>query len=79
QMIGIDLVHFGIIQTTNLCIGLITPPKALKLLKASKNANVSVMKATKPLLPYLFVSIVVLVLVTYVPEITLLLPNLLLN
>lgn len=79
QMMGIDLVHFGIIQTTNLCIGLITPPMALNLLMASKIANVSVMKATKPLLPYLFVSIVVLVLVTYVPEITLFLPNLLLN
>jgi len=79
QMMGIDLVHFGIIQTTNLCIGLITPPMALNLLMASKIANVSVMKTTKPLLPYLLISIVVLLLVTYIPEITLFLPNLLKN
>lgn len=79
QMLGIDLVHFGIIQTTNLCIGLITPPMALNLLMASKIGGVSIMKTVKPLTPYLIVSIIVLMLVTYVPEISLFLPNLLSN
>lgn len=79
QMLGIDLVHFGIIQTTNLCIGLITPPMALNLLMASKIGGVSVMKTVRPLMPYLVVSLIVLMIVTYIPELTLFLPNFLTN
>ncbi|MCM3566945.1 TRAP transporter large permease [Neobacillus mesonae] len=77
QALGIDLVHFGIIQTTNLCIGLITPPMALNLLMASKVGEVSIMKTIKPLTPYLIISIIVLLLVTYIPQISLFLPDLL--
>lgn len=77
--LNIDLVHFGIIQTVNLSIGLITPPMALNLLIASKIGNISVLKSSKAIVPYLIVSIIILMLVTYIPEIALFLPNLLLD
>lgn len=77
--LGIDLVHFGIIQTVNLAIGLITPPMALNLLIASRISGVPIMQTMRPLAPYFIVSLVVLQLVTYIPEISLFLPNLLMG
>lgn len=77
--LGIDLVHFGVIQTVNLSIGLITPPMALNLLVASRISGVPMTKTLKPLLPYLIVSFIILQLVTYIPEISLFLPNLILG
>ncbi len=76
MMAEIDLVHFGIIQTVNLCVGLLTPPMSLNLLIASKIAGVSIIQPIRALLPYLAVSIIVLFLITYIPEIVLFLPNL---
>ncbi|MGK7376948.1 TRAP transporter large permease [Planococcus sp. 1R117A] len=78
-MLDIDLIHFGIIQTLNLAIGLITPPMALNLLVASRISGVPMLDAVKPLLPYLLATLIVLQLVTYVPEISLFLPNLLMG
>jgi len=79
QAMGIDLVHFGVIQTVNLCVGLITPPMALNLLLASKIGGVPIADVIRPLIPYLITAIVVLLIVTYVPAITLFLPNLLMK
>jgi len=79
QALGIDPVHFGIIQTTNLCVGLITPPMALNLLMASKTGGISVGQAIKPLLPYFITAIVVLLLVTYIPALSLFLPDMLMD
>lgn len=79
QTAGIDLIHFGIIQTANLCVGLITPPMALNLLIASKMGDVPMMSVIKPLLPYLAVSLIILIIITYIPSISLFLPNLFLS
>ena len=77
KAVGVDPVHFGVIMITNLCIGLITPPMALNLLLASKIGHVSIFQTIRALIPYFLVSLVVLQIVTYVPEIVLFLPNLL--
>lgn len=75
--VGIDPIHFGIIQTVNLAVGLITPPMALNLLMASKIGDISVLQTVRALIPYFVVAIIVVFIVTYVPGIVLFLPNLL--
>ena len=75
--VGIDPVHFGIMQTVNLSVGLITPPMALNLLMASKIGDISILQTVRSLIPYFVVAIIVLLIITYVPGIVLFLPNLL--
>lgn len=75
--IGMDPVQFGVMMVLNLVIGLSTPPVGVCLFVASSIGKVSIGQTTKALLPFLAVSFVVLVLVSYVPQITLLLPSLL--
>lgn len=77
--VGIDPIHFGVVQTVNLCVGLITPPMALNLLMGSRIGGIPLNQVVKPLLPYFVVAVVVLFLVTYIPELVLFLPNLLLS
>ena len=73
--IGIDPVHFGIIMVMNLCIGLCTPPVGSVLFVGMGIANVSLGQILRPLIPLFIAMIAVLMLVTYVPELSLLLPN----
>ena len=74
---GIDPVHFGILMTMNLAIGLITPPVGLDLYVASGLTGLSLKEISIGILPFLFVSLITLLLVTYIPEISLWLPQLL--
>ncbi len=74
--IGIDPVHFGIIMIMNLCIGLCTPPVGSVLFVGCGVANLSIQKVIRPLLPLFIVMLVVLVIVTYVPELSLWVPRL---
>ena len=74
--VGIDPIHFGILQTVNLSVGLITPPMALNLLMASKIGNISILQTTRALIPYFAVAIIVLLIITYIPGIVMFLPNL---
>lgn len=74
--LGMDPVHFGIVMVLNLCIGLCTPPVGTILFVGSGVAKISVSKVIKPLLPFLTIMIIVLLLVSYVPEISMLLPRL---
>tara|TARA_R110002049_G_scaffold308592_1_gene513050 strand:+ start:7614 stop:8918 length:1305 start_codon:yes stop_codon:yes gene_type:complete len=74
--LGMDPVHFGIVLVLNLCIGLCTPPVGTILFVGSGVANVSVTKVVKPLLPFLIIMVVVLFLITYIPEISMFLPSL---
>lgn len=76
QSIGLDPVHFGIIMTVNLNIGLATPPLGVCLLVASPIAKVSLERIALATIPFLFASIVVLFAVTYFPQLVLFLPNL---
>ena len=74
--IGIDPVHFGIIMIMNLCIGLCTPPVGSVLFVGCGVANLSIQKVIKPLLPLFVVMVIVLIIVTYVPELSLWVPEL---
>jgi tripartite ATP-independent transporter DctM subunit len=69
QKFGIDLVHLGLIMVINLSYGLTTPPVGTALFVAVKVGRISMDKLIPPLLPLLGCMMVVLVLVTYMPEV----------
>jgi len=75
--LGIDPVHLGIIMVVNLEIGMVTPPVGLNLFVTSGITGMSVMEVVRAALPWLMVLLVFLVITTYVPQMTLWLPNLL--
>jgi tripartite ATP-independent transporter DctM subunit len=74
--LGIDPVHFGIIMVLNLSIGLCTPPVGSVLFVGVGVARTTIPKVIKPLLPLFLVMIFALLLVTYIPELSLWLPRL---
>lgn len=73
--IGLDPIHFGIIMILNLCIGLCTPPVGSVLFVGCSVAGLSIQKVIRPLLPLFLIMIVVLLLITYIPELSLWLPK----
>ena len=73
--LGIDPVHFGIIMILNLCIGLCTPPVGSVLFVGVGVANTSIQKVIKPLIPLFLAMIIALLLVTYIPALSLWLPS----
>ncbi|OEK08800.1 hypothetical protein A8C32_00545 [Flavivirga aquatica] len=73
--LGMDPVQFGIIMILNLCIGLCTPPVGSVLFVGVGIANTTIEKVVKPLLPMFLAMIVSLLLITYLPELTLWLPR----
>lgn len=75
--LGVDPIHFGIIMIYNLAIGTITPPVGSGLYVGASVGKVKVEEVIKPLLPFYAVIIGVLLLITYIPEMTLFLPRLL--
>ncbi|NBI07200.1 TRAP transporter large permease [Senegalia massiliensis] len=75
--VGLDPIQFGVMSVLNLSIGLTTPPVGVCLFVASSIGKVSIAKASKAVLPFLAVSIIVLLLVSFIPEISLYLPSLL--
>ena len=77
--LGISPVHFGIIITFNLCIGIATPPVGSTLFVAARVSQVSLSLLTRPLLPMFALQIIALFLVTYIPELSLWLPKLILG
>ena len=74
--LGIDPIHFGIIMVLNLCIGLCTPPVGSVLFVGVGVANTTITKVIRPLLPLFIAMIVALLVVTFVPALSLWLPNL---
>lgn len=76
QHYAIDPVHLGIIVSLNLVIGMITPPVGLCLFIACSVGKVSLEQISRAILPLLGVAVAVLLLITYVPDIVLLLPAL---
>jgi tripartite ATP-independent transporter DctM subunit len=76
ERLGMDPVHFGIVMVMNLCIGLCTPPVGSVLFIGCGVAGISIQKVLKPLIPMFLALIVVLLLVTYIPALTLWLPSL---
>lgn len=77
--LGMDPIHFGIIMVLNLCVGLCTPPVGSVLFIGCSVANLKIEQVIKPLLPMFIIMIVVLMLVTYIPALSLWLPNLLMK
>lgn len=71
---GVDPIHFGIIMVLNLSVGLCTPPVGSVLFIGCSVAGLSIDKVIKPLLPMFIAMVVVLLLVTYFPQISLWLP-----
>ncbi len=77
--LGISPVHFGIIMIFNLCIGIATPPVGSTLFVAARVSGVSLTQLTRPLLPMFACMIAALMLVTYIPSLSLWLPQVLLG
>ncbi|MBW6496334.1 MAG: TRAP transporter large permease subunit, partial [Burkholderiaceae bacterium] len=75
--LGIDPVHLGIIMVVNLEIGMVTPPVGLNLFVTSGITGMPLTKVVRAALPWLTVLLVFLVMATYIPWISLFLPNLL--
>ena len=73
--LGMDPIHFGIILVLNLCIGLCTPPVGSVLFIGCGVANTTVVKVLKPLIPMFIAMMVALILVTYIPALSLALPR----
>jgi len=73
--LGVNPVHFGIILVVNMEVGLCTPPVGLNLYVASALSKLGLTEVTRASFPWLATALVFLMLVTYVPEISLLLPN----
>ncbi|MBN2242525.1 MAG: TRAP transporter large permease [Acidobacteria bacterium] len=74
--LGIDPIHFGMIMVLNLCIGLCTPPVGSVLFVGCGIANTTISKLIKPLLPFYLAMIAALMLVTFIPGISMFLPEL---
>lgn len=74
---GIDLIQFGILTCINIYIGCITPPVGVSLLVGTKLGGSNMGGAFKACLPFFAISLLILLLVSYVPSFTLWLPNLL--
>ncbi len=73
--LGIDPIHFGLIVCLNLCIGFVTPPVGVVLYVTSNITKVDVPEIVKSALPFLAALIVVLIIVTFVPAVSLWLPR----
>jgi C4-dicarboxylate transporter DctM subunit len=73
--LGIDPIHLGIIMVVNMEIGMITPPVGLNLFVTAGVAKMSMMRVVKAALPWLAILFVFLIMITYIPWISTVLPN----
>ncbi|MFO7866285.1 MAG: TRAP transporter large permease, partial [Candidatus Aminicenantes bacterium] len=74
--VGVDPVHFGIIMIANLCIGLCTPPVGTVLFLGVGVGNGKIHEVIKSFIPLFFMMVVALIIITYVPAVSLALPEL---
>jgi tripartite ATP-independent transporter DctM subunit len=74
--VGIDPVHFGVVMVLNLMIGLLTPPVGMVIFVLSRVSGLSFDRTVKAVIPFLIPLMLVLVLITVFPQITLYLPTL---
>ena len=65
--VGVDPIHFGIIVVLNLVLGLTTPPVGVCLFVTSSIGKISLYQATKGVMPFLLVNLLVLAFATYIP------------
>jgi len=76
QALGIDPVHFGVVAVVNIMIGLVTPPYGLLLFMMMKIADIPLKDLVREVLPFLWVMIGALALITLVPDLVLFVPRL---
>lgn len=79
KVVGIDPVHFGVVMTLNLMIGLLTPPFGMGLYVVQKIAQIPFERMVRAAAPFILPLIIVLFLITYIPELCLFLPRLILK
>nr|WP_312579915.1 TRAP transporter large permease [Sedimentibacter sp.] len=77
QAFDVDLIHFGLIMAVNLTIGMCTPPLGVCLFVSGSIAKVSLKEQMRDLLPMVGILIIILLIITYIPQTVLFLPNLL--
>jgi len=77
RTLGVDLIHFGVIMTVNLAIGQVTPPVGVNLFAACSVSEVTVGEISRAVLPFVLAELAALLLITYIPSISLYLPGLL--
>jgi tripartite ATP-independent transporter DctM subunit len=77
QALGIDSVHFGVMAVTNIMLGLVTPPYGLLLFMMTKITGVPLRDIVREVMPFLYVMIGALALITLIPDLVLFLPRLL--
>lgn len=77
--LGVDPVHLGIIIVVNLGIGLITPPVGIALMLSAEISKVKFISAIRASWPFLLTGLIFMLLITYVPQISLWLPSVLLG
>jgi TRAP-type C4-dicarboxylate transport system permease large subunit len=73
--VGIDPVHFGVVMTLNLMIGLLHPPLGMVLFVLSRISKLSIERTTMAILPWLIPLLMSLLAITLIPELTLWLPR----
>ena len=76
QQYGVDTVHFGVIMTVNLAIGFVTPPIGTNLFVANSLTKIPITRIAKHAMPFVAMFLLSLMLITYVEQISLFLPNL---
>jgi len=74
--VGGNLIHFGVVLTVGLAIGMATPPVAIDIYVASAITGLPMGRITKPIIPMVIILIAVFLLITYVPQLVLFLPGL---
>lgn len=71
QSYGMDAIHFGIMMVVNLAIGFVTPPLGVNLFVASTITNIKMEEIIKSAIPFIIAFMVVLILITFIPRISL--------
>src|SRR5690606_32939652 len=68
---GVDPTHFGIIMVVNLALGMVTPPFGVNLFAACTVANIRLETLMRPLVPFVLLIVCCLMIITYIPDISL--------
>ena len=75
EKLGIDPVHFGVVMVTALAIGMLTPPLGICLFISCNIAHIQLSEIIRFIMPFLLIMIAMLVLITYVPDLVMVIPN----
>ena len=75
KAVGIDPIHFGIVMTCNLAIGMVTPPMGINLFVASGMTKIPLLRLAKATVPFLIAFFISLMLIAFIPQISMFLPG----